>query len=307
MNTLSKLAIWLEGQGYKKEAYAVCSLNKMASNSMIHIVESGDSLGLVAEIYDIDLEDLVRANALDGDVINIGQKLNIPDSKRSFVYTISSGDTLSAIAEDNGVSVGDILEKNERSGLKESSTLSIGQEIRVPYAASIEQKRREAEDKHIRRWTGSDDDLMAMTLLGEGGTFLDTGEATMKEVLTVILNRMKYMGGSLKDIVFAPGQFEFWMKHDPQDVYSGEDWGVRHPRWELAMSIGRSRRPDSRVAYSTHYWNPRLVKPSWRKKILVVHESKHVYGVLPDGSQLFKKVERDHGESIKKLKKYSGS
>jgi|MDSZ01.3.fsa_nt_gb LysM repeat protein len=307
MNSLKKLVAWLEGEGYKKEAHLVCGLIKVSSNPKTHTVESGDSLGKIAEIYDIDLEALKAANDLDHDRINIGQELIIPDSERSFVYTIKSGDTLLAIAEDNGVSISDILEKNEHSGLKESSTLSIGQEIRIPYATSIEQKRREAEDKHIRKWSGSDDDLLAMTLLGEGGTFLDTGEATMREVLTVILNRMKYMGGSLKDIVFAPGQFEFWMKHDPQDVFSGEDWGEGHPRWDLAMSIGKSRRLDPRVAYSTHYWNPRLVRPSWRKKILVVHESKHVYGVLPDGSQLFRKVERDHGESIKKLEKYSGS
>ena len=138
-----------------------------------------------------------------------------------------------------------------------------------------------------------------MTLLGEGGTFVDTGDETMREVYTVIQNRMKHTGGSVKDIVFAPGQFEFWMKYDPNEIYSGSEWGSQHPRWSKAMEVVERKEIHPKVSFSTHYWNPRLVSPSWQDKIIVLHESKHVYGVLPDGSTLFKKVFKENKDSIK--------
>jgi len=302
MDRVKKLSTWLTKEGLTLEAAKVALLQKIAND--IYEVKSGDSLGRIAETFDISIEELRSENNLKNDNIQIGQALRIPVSKTSVVHVVKSGDTLSGIAESYGVSIGDILKKND---IGKNDTLGIGQELRVPTAASIEAKRKAAEERHIRKWSGSDDELMAMTLLGEGGTFRDSGTKSMKEVLTVILNRMKYMGGSLKDIVFAPGQFEFWMKHSPEDAYSGEEWGPGHSKWNEALVIAQNKARDPDVKFSTHYWNPRLVFPSWRKKILVVHESKHVYGVLPDGSKAFKEVYAENKEAIDKLKKYDGS
>ena len=299
MKKIEELLSWLKQKGFRAEAESVMLLQKIAND--IYEVKSGDSLGKIAEIFDISVEELRSENNLKNNNIKIGQTLKIPASKTSFIYKVKSGDTLSRIAEDHKVSVGDILKKNK---IGENDTLSVGQEIRVPTVASIKAKRKAAEEKHIRKWSGADDELLAMTLLGEGGTFRDTGIKSMKEVLTVILNRMKYAGGTLRDIVFAPGQFEFWMKYSPEDVYSGAEWGVKHPRWSEALAIARSKTRDQDVKFSTHYWNPRLVKPSWRNKILVVHTSKHVYGVLPDESKVWKEVSRENSKAISQLERY---
>lgn len=43
-----------------------------------HVVRSGESLGLIAQRYQVSLGDLRKANNLRGDVIKIGQKLQIP-------------------------------------------------------------------------------------------------------------------------------------------------------------------------------------------------------------------------------------
>jgi LysM repeat protein len=302
MEKIEELSNWLKKEGFTLESAKVMLLQKIAND--IYEVESGDSLGKIAEIFDISVEELRSENNLKNDNIQIGQTLKIPASKTSTVHVVESGNTLSGIAENYGVSIGDILKKND---IGENDTLGIGQELRVPTAASIEAKRKAAEEKHIRKWSGSDDELMAMTLLGEGGTFKDSGTKSMKEVLTVILNRMKYGGDSLRDIIFAPDQFEFWMKYDPEDVYSGGEWGIKHPKWSEALVIAQSKAKDTDVKFSTHYWNPRLASPSWRKKILVVHEAKHVYGVLGDGSMVFKKVYAENKEAIDKLQKYDGS
>ena len=290
----------------KEESLGVRALIKHASENILYKVKSGDIFGKIAEMFDVTESEIISANdsALKPNNLSIGQGIVIPPSKRSFLHEVIPGDTLLSLAESHGVSLEDILAKN--SDLN-PDRLSIGQQVRIPYAKSLEEKRKAADERHIRKWSGSEDELLAMTLLGEGGTFLDTGEKTMKEVLTVILNRKKYSGGTIKDIVFAPGQFEFWMKYDPEDIYSGKEWGIGHPRWEKALSIARSGSVDPNVAYSTHYWNPRLSTPGWRRDILVVHTGKHVYGVLPDGSQLYRKVYKENRKAIKGLKKYTGS
>ena len=302
MSLLYNLSSWLKKEGFEAEATRVAFLQKIANNT--YEVKSGDSLGKIAEIFDVSVEDLRSENNLKNNNIQIGQTLKIPASKTSVIHVVESGNTLSRIAENYGVSIEDILKKND---ISENDILGIGQELRIPTAASIRAKRKAAEEKHIRKWSGSDDELIAMTLLGEGGTFRDSGTKSMKEDQSVILNRMKYGGKSLKDVVFAPNQFEFWMKYNPEEAYSGGEWGVKHPRWNEALSIAKAKVKDADVKFSTHYWNPRKATPSWRKKILVVHESKHVYGVLPDGSMIYRKVYAENKEAIDKLKKYDGS
>jgi LysM repeat protein len=304
MENLGKLSEWLYSRGHEKEASMALALVKAAGKTVTYKVRSGDVLGKIAEMFDISVEELRSENNLKNDNIQIGQTLKVPASKTSSVHVVESGNTLSGIAENYGVSIGDILKKNN---IGENDTLSVGQELRVPTAASIEAKRKAAEEKHIRKWSGSDDELLAMTLLGEGGTLDDSGIKSMKEVLTVILNRMKHGGSSLRDIVFAPSQFEFWMKYKPDDIHSGAAWGKSHPRWKEALAIAGSRAKDPHVKFSTHYWNPEAATPSWRDKILVVHKSKHVYGVLPDESKIWKKVYAENKEAIDKLKKYDGS
>ena len=51
---------------------------KIASVPREHIVRPGESLALLASRYQVSLPALRSANSLKGDVIKVGQTLNIP-------------------------------------------------------------------------------------------------------------------------------------------------------------------------------------------------------------------------------------
>jgi N-acetylmuramoyl-L-alanine amidase len=44
-----------------------------------HVIDSGDTLGEIAEQYSVSLTSLRAANSIDGDSIRIGQVLTIPE------------------------------------------------------------------------------------------------------------------------------------------------------------------------------------------------------------------------------------
>ena len=231
--------------------------------------------------------------------------LRIPHSDTSFPYTVVSGDTLSAIAEKHNIlNIDEIQNKNRNLN---PDSLSVGQVLRIPFASILESEKLEEEAWAKGKWSGDEDELMAMTLLGEGGT-LPGGEEVMREVRTVIQNRMKYLGKSLHRIVFAEDQFEFWSGKRADEVIKSNAYGRMNKKmWQKALDIAKETSRDPDVSYSTHYWNPDKASPSWRYKIRVVHENKgkHVYGVLPDGSTLYKRVASEVSEDeILKLPLY---
>lgn len=49
-----------------------------ASGSGQYLVKSGDTLGKIAKLHDVSVKELQQANGIDGHLININQKLNIP-------------------------------------------------------------------------------------------------------------------------------------------------------------------------------------------------------------------------------------
>lgn len=52
---------------------------RLTAGQAIYIVQSGDTLGSIAELYDISIDDLARANSIsDIDHIEVGQQLVIP-------------------------------------------------------------------------------------------------------------------------------------------------------------------------------------------------------------------------------------
>lgn len=115
----------------------------------IYEVQKGDTLGKIASLNKIKLDNLKKWNNINDDVvIKIGQKLYLynPESQKvetakietakietasesktpEKVYVVKQGDTLSKIAEENNVSLKSILESNN---LKEDTRLQIGQKI----------------------------------------------------------------------------------------------------------------------------------------------------------------------------------
>ena len=91
-----------------------------------YTVKSGDSLWNIANRYGISVAELKSLNNLSGDVLQIGQVLNVPSSNN--VYIVKSGDSLWSIANRYGTSVSELKSLNNLS----SNSLTIGQELILP-------------------------------------------------------------------------------------------------------------------------------------------------------------------------------
>jgi murein DD-endopeptidase MepM/ murein hydrolase activator NlpD len=100
-----------------------------AKKPHIYTVESGDTLGTIAEKFDLDIETIRSANGIStSDTIRPGDHLTILPA-RGVLHTVTSGDTISAIAKEYQVDVSEIVEFN---GLSDESKLSIGQKLVIP-------------------------------------------------------------------------------------------------------------------------------------------------------------------------------
>lgn len=98
-------------------------------NPNTYVVQRGDTLYKIASQYGISVNDIIRANNLSSDALQIGQALIIPTSgSSSQVYVVQSGDTLYKIANQFGVSIADLIQFNQLP----STVLQVGQEINIP-------------------------------------------------------------------------------------------------------------------------------------------------------------------------------
>ena len=113
-----------------------------------YVVQPGDSLGSIANQFELSLADLLAANYIaDPDALAIGQRLTIPQAsaeelqaklpakvgpaRRGFYYyTVQTGDTLSELARAFQSSKLALLEYN---GLPDEQTVFSGIELRIPY------------------------------------------------------------------------------------------------------------------------------------------------------------------------------
>ncbi len=113
----------------------------------IYIVEPGDTLSSIGAKFNIDWQDIAKANGLEEPYeLQVGQELIIPGvapealteteekeeektQKEGQVYIVQEGDTLSLIGEKFGVPWEKIAEANN---LEEPYLLSVGQELIIP-------------------------------------------------------------------------------------------------------------------------------------------------------------------------------
>ena len=109
----------------------------------IHVVKSGESLGIIAKKYRCSISDLKSWNNLNRNTIYPNQKLKVnkPDSKTisgtkvEYIYhTVRKGDTLWEIAQEyEGVTVTQIKELNN---IRNSKRLKPGQKLKVAVKTS---------------------------------------------------------------------------------------------------------------------------------------------------------------------------
>lgn len=110
-----------------------------------YTIEPGDSLGSIANQFDLTMADLLAANWItDPDTIVVGQRLIIPGKRLEeeaptqvgplrrgyYYYTVQVGDTLSELANAFNSTKLALLEYN---GLPDEETVYSGLELRIPY------------------------------------------------------------------------------------------------------------------------------------------------------------------------------
>ena len=89
---------------------------------------SGDTLYGIARKFNTTVNDLKSLNNLTSDILQIGQKLKIPNSNDYIKYIVQPGDTLYGIALKYQTTVNEIKSLNNLS----SNIINIGQVLNIP-------------------------------------------------------------------------------------------------------------------------------------------------------------------------------
>ena len=119
------------------ESQNLFSTNSLKNKPLIHIVRVGDTLMLIADEYDVNVESIVTLNNIeDSSLINIGQRLLVPRNlleNKALTHIVRVGDTLLFIADQYDVSVEAIVALNN---IEDASLINIGQRLLVPINSS---------------------------------------------------------------------------------------------------------------------------------------------------------------------------
>ena len=98
-----------------------------------HIVQKGETMSQIAELYKISIDTVVWANGFSSKNVSlaVGQVLRIPGINGAFVK-VRKGDTLDKIAKTNKGNVADILDLNSRVLDPFNPVLAEGMELFIP-------------------------------------------------------------------------------------------------------------------------------------------------------------------------------
>lgn len=95
---------------------------------IIHVVQRGETLWRISNLYGVSINEIVRANQLaDPNVLVVGQSLVIPTQDN--IHIVRPGESLWLIANRYGVSLQDLIRENQ---IQNPSLIYPGQLIRIP-------------------------------------------------------------------------------------------------------------------------------------------------------------------------------
>lgn len=97
-----------------------------AAFAATHTVTKGESLYIISKNYGVSVDALAKANGIKGTLIEVGQKLSIPEKGQS--YIVRSGDTLYKIGLNFGVNYREIMSANSL----DSEYLYTGMDLYIP-------------------------------------------------------------------------------------------------------------------------------------------------------------------------------
>jgi LysM repeat protein len=99
------------------------------SSGNYYIVVEGDTLGKIASMTGVSIDEIRKKNRLDKDVVKLGQKLIIPGKSNYKVYRVTKGDTLNKIATLFHTTPEKLTKIND---ISDPRKLKTGMEIKVP-------------------------------------------------------------------------------------------------------------------------------------------------------------------------------
>ncbi len=102
------------------------------SGWVVHVVQPGDTLGMISNRYQVSADRLRLQNNLPSDVLEMGQKLLIKPAETStsyFIYSVQPGDTPWILSRRFNTSLDKLLQIN---GWDSSVVLYVGNRIRIP-------------------------------------------------------------------------------------------------------------------------------------------------------------------------------
>ena len=112
------------------------------TQTITYKVKKGDTLGKIALRLNTSTNELKRANNLNSDLIQVGQKLTIPTGNNTNIagfspiamsnYIVVKGDTLSKIAARHGISIRELKAMNNLN----RDLILVGQNLRIPANAT---------------------------------------------------------------------------------------------------------------------------------------------------------------------------
>lgn len=106
----------------------------LSAAGAVHVVQPGDTLSGISRRYGVPTSSLRKDNKVSGDLIRVGQKLNISgdravgDTNEPTYHIVRPGDTLSGISIQYAVPIAQIKKDNSLS----SDVIRIGQKLTIP-------------------------------------------------------------------------------------------------------------------------------------------------------------------------------
>ena len=206
--------------------------------SSVYIVQPGDSLYLIAQKYNVTVETLKEENNLSSNVLDVGQKLHIPEEDNGLedddtkeeetkeeIYTVQAGDSLYIIAGKYNVTVEDIKIENEL----DSDILYIGQELVIPISDNNE------EDSSDNK--GEDDEAKEDNNLKQ--YYVQPGDSLYKiaKKFYTTVNIIRDLNNLSSDILYVGQKLEVPMPETNENYDIILDYVVEHP-WETLDSLG---------------------------------------------------------------------
>lgn len=125
----------------------------------------------------------------------------------------------------------------------------------------------------------SDSILLANLLFSEASKNPKDIDSDSQAIAWVVKNRAsrpQRFGGSISDVVFAPSQFsgvgtKEWNKAVNRK-FTPEEEKIYKRQLQIASMVLNDKLPDP-TGGADHYFNPKLVKPSWSRKMKKTYTS----------------------------------